>query len=118
MCFFWNKRRGLNWIRWGYVYVNSFLVENYNLRVEVNSMVRIIVPTKIWSLWVGSKNIKLDYLKFKRLSFNSFELGLQHYIGIYLNLPRRFNDIVIYFSKKKKYWGNLRTFSYLLNSYY
>ena len=93
----------MNWIRWGYVYVNGFLVENYNLRVQLNSMVRIIVPTKVWSLWVGRKTIQLDHLKFKRLSFNYFELGLQHYIGIILNVPRRFNDIVVYFSNKKKY---------------
>ena len=118
MCFFWNKRRGFNWINWGFMYVNGFLVRNFNYLVKYNSIIRIVVPTSIWRLWTMSKANRLNTLIYKKISFNTFEFGFNYYIGITLNLPRRLKDIVVLLIKRKKYWINLQTFSYLLNSFY
>lgn len=119
MCFFWNKRRGVNWVNWGFVYVNSYLAASPSIKVGYNSLIRIIVPKEMWSIcssFFGKS--QWGALKFKRLALNSYELGINCFIGVVLNIPRTFKDVVAFFFKRKKYWINLQTFSYLLNSFF
>lgn len=116
--FFWNKRRGLNWLNWGFIYLNGRLVKSVNSRVGVNSILRIIVPYNIFRFWTSTKNSAYYSFKFNKINFIENEFSFKYYFSIILNIPKSFRDVSVFFYKKKKHWFNLKTFSYLASSFF
>lgn len=117
--FFWNKRRGFNWVYWGFIYLNGRLVKTRESRVPFNSIIRIIVPYNIWRFWTKTKTSIFCFWKFK--SFNNIieqEFSLKYYFSLILDIPRSFRGVNVFFWKRKKQWFNLKTFSYIASAYY
>lgn len=119
MNFFNTQRRALNWVYWGFIYRDGYVVKNSNIKINVNSLIRIILPKNEWeilsnrTLTRSKKSLRLD-----NLIFHYYELGLCYYIGIVLNIPNRYNDVRAFYLKKKKRWLQLKVFSYIANAYY
>lgn len=119
MYFFTTIRRGLNWIKWGFVYLNSYVVSNTQVQVKFNSVLRIFLFPVDWSLVDGSNFRRIKrIMRLTQFIFQYYEFGLSYFISIVLFIPDKFSDVKAFFSKRKKRWVSAQTFAFLATGFY
>jgi ribosomal protein S4 len=115
--FFWTLKRAQFWVSKGSISVNSLIVLDLNYILQINDFVQVSGPKVLWSHKLMTPGGYYFHSKFYK-TFNSSEISFKSRSGVLLKLPTQINEFRALVRRRRKTWINIKTFLYLVNSFY
>jgi len=115
--FFWTLKRAHLWVSKGAVSVNSLCVTKLNYILQINDFVQVLGPEVLWLNKLMTPGGYYFHTRFYK-TFNTSEVSCKSRSGILLKVPTQMNEFRALVRRRRKSWVKLKTFLYLVNSFY